>query len=410
MNGKTKFRFDFNKVGQGLFYSGNIDGFNFVYDCGSTYTRKLGRSIIGPYKRRLGKKSLDMVVLSHFHDDHTNGLQLLLKGLTVEYAIIPYFTPIERLIMSVRREKFPGWYYNFLRNPVSFLLGNGAKKIIIIGGEKGTPGLPPHSIAPSTIRIDTGHLPPDRSLVATIMSNDPSWGPLISSDVLVKNHDGYITVLGEWVFRFFNYNVETRKSGRILADFKKFLISQGIAPANPNSIRRTITHAPSRKKIREYYERELSIDLNNSSLVMYHGPIGDDKNDLYVHCERGLSSNGCPHLYSCIKKGPCHYLPDEMGQLLTGDIGLKNRAKYSEFKKHYDKYLETIFLSQIPHHGARSSWNNVILHDMKECSHWVASSGRPSFFGHPHSMVVLDILSNERCFCWSNQHNRFFIM
>jgi len=36
--------FTFHNVGQGLFYSGKIENFNFIYDCGSENTTWLKKS------------------------------------------------------------------------------------------------------------------------------------------------------------------------------------------------------------------------------------------------------------------------------------------------------------------------------------------------------------------------------
>lgn len=77
--------FEFHPVGQGLFYTGNIydEGtpFSFVYDCGGE-KRFIGREIES-YYRRHGSKELDLIVLSHLHADHINGVKKLL-GLTTD--------------------------------------------------------------------------------------------------------------------------------------------------------------------------------------------------------------------------------------------------------------------------------------------------------------------------------------
>ena len=344
-----------------------------------------------------------MLVVSHFYDDHANGLDTLMRGITTRNIFIPYFAPIERLIMAVRRETLPAWYYTFLRDPVSFFFSKGVERVIVIGGEKGERGPAPKNISPPSKRIDI-NLPDDGNLKRTIRHNE-HWERFIKAGkLLIKNHSGYVTGLGKWVFRFFNYEVK-RKSDSL----KAYLKAEGINPDTPDEIKRAITHAPTREKIRRHYERAFSEEFNGTSLVTYHGPTDDLRRDLYVTCERGLSFNDCPHLHSSNKKDPCHYVGNRMGQLLTGGIGLNRKRVYRELKTHYNNYFDTVFLSQIPRHGSRKNWNKDILNDLKECSHWVASSGCPSFFGHPHSMVVLDILRNERCFCWSNQHDRFFI-
>lgn len=87
--------FRFHPVGQGLFYSGLLNGwrrhergtFSFVYDCGSTSSREFLYREIDDLKLLLplagSRKSrrLDLLVISHLHDDHVNGLERLLSDL-----------------------------------------------------------------------------------------------------------------------------------------------------------------------------------------------------------------------------------------------------------------------------------------------------------------------------------------
>ncbi len=82
--------FRFHPVGQGLFYSGliqkpeegNFRQFSFVYDFGtsSSCRRSFWREV-DDFKGLLpcwknGKKRLDLLIVSHLHDDHVNGLYL----------------------------------------------------------------------------------------------------------------------------------------------------------------------------------------------------------------------------------------------------------------------------------------------------------------------------------------------
>lgn len=78
--------FTFHGIGQGLFYSGSIanGGFNFVYDCGSEKSTML-RGVALPFN------DLGFVAVSHFHDDHVNGLPDLFRNHRVEKVFLPYF-------------------------------------------------------------------------------------------------------------------------------------------------------------------------------------------------------------------------------------------------------------------------------------------------------------------------------
>lgn len=439
---KTDFRFDFNKVGQGLFYSGDIGEFNFIYDCGcgKDLLSNLGRKVIGPYKRRLRRKAIDLLVISHFHNDHTNGLDSLLRGLDLNIVVIPYFTPFERLIISLSRD-FSNWYYFFLKDPVSYFINKGARRIIIIGGEKSEklpspdeiPSNPPEGEEPiiwkrlykngknikikdimkinfEKIEISKISDDEDKKLEKNIFKNDPQWEKYNRNELLIRNHDKRIIVSGLWIFIFFNCKLEKdeEKEQEKLNRFKKCLQENGLD--NSESIKEAITNKNRRDELKKCYEENLDKKLNNTSLLVYHGPIGNFENKTSINCRKGLSFKNCWLSYYTKKHEKCNH-PDEnkMGQFLIGDINLNNKYKYNEIKNHYKNWLDSIFLSQIPHHGSKYNWNNDILNDLKNCHQWIASSGCSENSKHPHRDVILNILENDRCFCWSNQYSQFFI-
>lgn len=73
----------FHSVGQGAFYSEDFDNFKMVYDCGSYKNKDL---IENEVKNSFDTKEvIDAVFVSHFHEDHINGLEFLLK--TIELII-----------------------------------------------------------------------------------------------------------------------------------------------------------------------------------------------------------------------------------------------------------------------------------------------------------------------------------
>ncbi|MBU7046671.1 MAG: MBL fold metallo-hydrolase [Theionarchaea archaeon] len=419
-------QFDFHDVGQGLFYSGDVGGFNFVYDCGS-FKRNYIEDAVESYKDMLNKKPVHLLVISHFHQDHVSGLDSLLKNLAVGDVVIPYFTPLERLIMALKREIFPDWYYNFLMDPVPFLFERGVKRVIVVGGEKGDSGFPPSKTPPyppknldeikqykeditevsdesmNTI-VDISGMPESNTLKDLIEKNDKNW--IEYKNFHIKDHSGNVNAFFWWVFRFFNYKVGKGK----LDQFKICLKRQKVSPLDPASLKSAITNTVIRERIRDCYKKISNRDLNDTSLAVYHGPLGQNESDFCVDCGEGLSFNyKCQHYKPLLSRDKCnHFCGTQIGQLLTGDIGLK-RGKYREFKRHYDNYLDTVSITQIPHRGSKNNWREQVVHDVKNCKHWVSSSGYPSFYSHPHTVVALDVLRNFRCFCWNNQHNKFSV-
>ncbi len=89
----TMNRFRFFNVGQGLFYSGVLNnGFKFVYDCGTKSSNKLiDNAIAYEYKSLKAGDGINMVVISHFHKDHTSGIRKLPTSEGAQY-ILPYLS------------------------------------------------------------------------------------------------------------------------------------------------------------------------------------------------------------------------------------------------------------------------------------------------------------------------------
>lgn len=83
----------FHGVGQGLFYSGEIElesrkKFSFVYDCGTK--RNIDKHFLKEAINTI-HSHIDYLIISHFHVDHINGIRELLKGRTVGKIFLPYF-------------------------------------------------------------------------------------------------------------------------------------------------------------------------------------------------------------------------------------------------------------------------------------------------------------------------------
>jgi len=120
--------FWFFGVGQGLFHAGIIDKgdgsfFSFVYDCGATEKNKDSlKSSILAFKSKLmqyGKDNhLDLLIVSHFHDDHISGLPDLLSGMTVGKVILPYTTS-SMILIYLRTTKLlnDNRFLTFFENP-----------------------------------------------------------------------------------------------------------------------------------------------------------------------------------------------------------------------------------------------------------------------------------------------------
>lgn len=141
--------FRFHSVGQGLFYSGlltDVDGgrkglYSFVYDCGASSSKHYLRREIDDFKpllqrsRHGRRRVLDLLVISHMHDDHVNGLEYLLEGLEVDTVIMPYADQTIRLLARAESSDESRFLRSFYADPIDWFSSRGVNRIMLIGSE-----------------------------------------------------------------------------------------------------------------------------------------------------------------------------------------------------------------------------------------------------------------------------------
>jgi glyoxylase-like metal-dependent hydrolase (beta-lactamase superfamily II) len=135
---QMRFNFKFHNVGQGLFSSGTISGFNFIYDVGSENGLLVDLAVerlAQELSNKANRPIIDMLIISHLHEDHANGVPFLFKrNLDIHTVILPYLTPIERLIVALQATTEDEEYYNFLADPIHFLFERNVSQVVLITG------------------------------------------------------------------------------------------------------------------------------------------------------------------------------------------------------------------------------------------------------------------------------------
>ncbi len=399
------FEFIFHNVGHGLFYSGKLrfgsDVFNFIYDCGSRNDSLIRNAVNSYIYNSLEEPRIDLIILSHIDMDHVNGLKYFFSNkIQINTVILPYFTPLERLIIALAYPYIPNWYLEFLADPVTFLVENNIRRIILIGGGKGgeenREGIEPNR-SPSDDRnyIDLDGLRDDLGLKRFIIQAEPLWKNFMNKKrLLVKSHHGKVSLISVWLMKFFYYPLEPS----VLNMFKKCVDS--IMPNlsnDPSKIKKLIKENKL-TELKECYKNlplKPKLDINDTSLVLYHMPRYRFRSRGYLTFTSSNSSL-TTYRYSDIFS--------RFGQLLTGDINLSNKRVYKNLKNHFKNLFHSVVLGMVPHHGSRRSWNSQILKDTPNSEIWVISTDLRNKKFQIH-FALYEILTKGRIPLIVNEYN-----
>ena len=386
--GTLNAKFRFNKAGQGCFYTGwlrNETGcFSMAYDCGTHSSHEYLKNEIGKFHVDLkirSKGKLDLLIISHFDDDHVNELSELLKGISeVEYIILPYLTPLLRLGVYLSHGETGGDFQSFLTDPVGFLTTRGAvvKNIIFIDGDDLTGDNFPADNTPEPpsgedfFSCNHTELKPIDKATKTEYKNDDR--------VIFLKDKGRFFIGNVWEFYFYNKPL----SEDILLAF--FAEMHGRFPAlyNGNILTQTelqaIFDSTRIAEIKDLYRHSLeNRNLNYTSLIVYHGPVYRNAKDIdgYYYKNR--------HGYWR------EFHESAQSTLLMGDIYLTGLI----FPRYINTKREKIGVLQIPHHGSETLWDFTVLSAL--INPWiiaVINFGLGNTHKHPRQTVIDDIKSH----------------
>ncbi len=383
----TTGEFTFREVGKGLCYTGRIHNFQFMYDCGSQNPTHL-KNILDRLIKQKRLVSLDLLVISHFDQDHMNGVDHLLKnGIIPQTVVIPYVTASERLMLAIADPDAPPWYLQFLRNPVGYLLEGGVGNIFVIrGGE-------PDNL--DSQLPDFPDLDPDSDHIFRPVFKDPAelrdledgdtfYDEYENGKFHFAKHNSVFGLTGLWFFKFFNVKIPAAN----LAKFHSMIQREGLQSVA--DILTAIQDRTKLKKLKSIYAG-LKISRNNTSLCLFHGPTKSLKIipfPLFSH--KFFFSK--PILFGC---------------LLTGDLDLATQYIFSDFEKHYHNLFPKTGTYLLPHHGSSKGWNPMLLPKLPKDCFWVTSapSNSPK---HPHPTVLAHLKNHglrhveaNELKCWS---------
>ena len=389
MNLKGVFRF--HNVGQGLFYSGILNQeadsgkqhqtVCFVYDCGTNSSKNFLKKEIDDFKLLMPasnkgtRKKLDLLVVSHLHDDHVNGLELLLKNVDVNTVVMPYVNEGIKFLARLESHNNDEFLQLFYTDPVGWFVSKGVRRIFLLGAEeqfdknKNTegyninwddPGIFPEADSVLNIEMKDGVEVVYLKRRAEIKLQDIKWEFIFEN--LKKDADKTQSCI-EAVEQFKRENLTTLeqifKSKQLLKDLKKVL-----APIYPNGNA-----------------------INRTSVVLLHGPVGCNNIAIIsgpVFCQNKITwTNG--------------------HTVLTGDLFLKDGESIGCLNSILNDTCaaDKFFAMQYPHHGSKD--NNFEYFPKRYTCINILSFGITNRYGHPNA----DILNELPCVVCVNERTAF---
>lgn len=391
-------KFNFNPIGQGCFYTGKLmmfsddkSSFNFVYDCG-TYSRMLHlQKEIHNFKKSLTKKILDLLIISHFDADHVNGVVELLLDIQCKKLVIPYYDPIERLLLLATTTSIDPDYRLMLVNPIDFFSSARFQidEIILVGGpnddenQEGEESIPvPPSEKKYFKNVNKESVFEIKKDTLDGAEREDEIGKINREEGKSKNYPKlqflrkpYRITNEIWEFVFYlkqhNNSILLEK---FTSDVDSLISKKSIQIFD-------IFEEDNINEIKRFYRKYYGENLNNTSLVTYHGPLVK------------LDPRGIQHLWieSCSILGLNE--PLIFGSLLTGDINISSKLSKSKLLDYFKHYINEVCVFQVPHHGSLNNWPLKDPSGLLEFNCYIINHGLGRK-NHPSTKLIEFILKN----------------
>jgi len=337
-----------------------------------------------------------MLVLSHFDNDHVNGVETLLRHCHVKSLVLPFSEWVQSVReISVLGKKGTSPSTALLQlNPLEWLSSRDfdvrVDEVIFIQGGSDIPPVPFSDETPDSELSDSQREENLNYFRENYFFHGTAFSG--STEIRTLKHNRSIQAVNEdFEFAFFNAEKDiaalglivecsgkwyAKRSGWLLSDVKAD-IQKTIQSIN---LHQPLAVMPSnwRKILKGRYEYHFGHSgkaKNNISLCMYAGPV----NSKITHFRVGSP----PYISRHIPK-----LSERVATLCTGDIHL-TPSVITDMQNHFGSVRwNTIGLVQVPHHGSQHSWEvgNAAL--LAPAQFVQCASGSKH---HPHPIVQADL-------------------
>jgi hypothetical protein len=397
----------FLPVGQGLFVTGSVEfwpppprrrrnidlggrsgppplgPYRWVYDCGSSTNKRLVTNGIESVKADCAGHRLDLLTLSHFHNDHINGVVELLNKVGTKTIMLPWAPLWHRLVIGFEQGlQADDAEMLFYVDPVAYLsqeAGDGFERVLFVmpSDGEGPPFLtdptfpPPRTEGPDDREKDDGPGEGAFPHELDVSGRGATWR------VRQLRPGGSIAVYGVWEFVPYN-DPSTRPDDPLgfaaVVDTHRSVLLNGSPDERKGALR----------KLRSHYEATFGrTAMNDVSLMLYGGAVGSWRGQRFCDCDcllhRVLDSCGCWKEHET--KGAI---------LMTGDGNLSSELKWASLERYLSaKRAKRTCVFQVAHHGARANWHEGLAALAAPVISVFSSDPRHSY-GHPHAEVLRD--------------------
>lgn len=333
----------FHSVGQGAFYTEDFGDFTMVYDCGGNTKKIIEGEIKGTFD---SDKKIEALFISHFHNDHINGLKFLLGYCKVEKIYLPLLTKnaeIQLLIENRVYGKRDTFIDGLIQDPVNTVRQNSENSNIRV----------------IFVRAENQDIDSNRQ-------NDNATIIPSGQEIQVDEKEEWC----EWVFVPYNFQYATLNAA-LVGELKKDGINIGDIENELKTKEKTIIKT---------YKKVLgdTKNFNVNSLVVYSGPR-DKEWHSYTN---GIYVNHMPYL--------CNYRHGrESGCLYLGDHNVSDQLMMDNLKLVYKDYWDLLCTVQMPHHGSKYNYHSDLV---RANTYAIMSAGRKNRYRHPHAVTVREIL------------------
>lgn len=402
--------------------------FRWAYDCGSKRKNHLAESIqkLAFWSQRWTEgAAVDLLVISHFDDDHVNGVELFLKTWKVKWLVLPY-THLSQKLENVSDHGGASCSPStalFQLAPQQWLVSRGLDSRVsnileIRGGpmdepeERSSPVIEPDWPKTPNEPSHSDEIAPDRAHEYGTWHADSELDILAqpggATDTGSKEPPRFYSMNHHQAFRALNSNIEfmfynsdepamcTRLDcGKLVAKRSKTVMDE-VSRQILEVVRHYRIGYPGeqpktnwRKKLRYLYDHHFgksSKKRNSISLCLYVRPLCD-----------------YPYVYNACK----NELQDRYSSLSLGDFTI-TPYNLNSLETHLGKERwESLAMVQVPHHGSRHSWHSGAA----------AKFGAPYFVHcipdssvhHPHPEVENDLKNHDKLIANYSLSARSFI-